>query len=98
MVKDETKGEWYLRQMLGTANFEVSPLLALSGGDLCYQIEHHLFPDLPSNRSPQVAVRVRAAVREVRPAVQHGSLPRQYRSTLGAIHRLALPDRLPAAR
>ncbi len=72
VVKDETKGEWYLRQMLGTANFNASPLLAISGGHLCYQIEHHLFPDLPSNRLPQISVRVRELCEQVRPALQHG--------------------------
>ena len=50
---DETKSEWYLRQMLGAANFKAGPLLAFSSGNLCYQIEHHLFPDLPSNRWPR---------------------------------------------
>ena len=29
-------------------------------GNLCYQIEHHLFPDLPSNRYAEIATRVRA--------------------------------------
>ena len=38
-------------------------------GNLSYQIEHHLFPDLPSNRYAEIAVRVRAAGREVRPAL-----------------------------
>ena len=45
--------------MLGAANFKAGPLLAFSSGNLCYQIEHHLFPDLPSNRYGQIAVRVR---------------------------------------
>jgi NADPH-dependent stearoyl-CoA 9-desaturase len=30
------------------ANFNVGPLLAFASGNLCYQIEHHLFPDLPA--------------------------------------------------
>ena len=55
VVEDETKAEWYLRQMLGTANFNAGPLLAFLSGNLCYQIEHHLFPDLPSNRLPEIA-------------------------------------------
>jgi fatty acid desaturase len=42
----ETKPEWYLRQMLGTANFRAGPVLAFLSGNLCYQIEHHLYPDL----------------------------------------------------
>ena len=59
-LEQETRDEWYLRQMLGTANFDAGRLLAFMSGNLCYQIEHHLFPDLPSNRYAQIAVRVRA--------------------------------------
>ncbi|MDF2470408.1 MAG: fatty acid desaturase [Rhodococcus erythropolis] len=58
--------------MLGTANFEVSPLLAVSGGHLCYQIEHHLFPDLPSNRPPAGQCPRAGTLREVRSALQLG--------------------------
>jgi fatty acid desaturase len=60
VLKNETRAEWYLRQMLGAANFKAGRLMAFSSGNLCYQIEHHLFPDLPSNRYAQIAVRVRA--------------------------------------
>ena len=56
-LQDETKPEWYLRQMLGTANFRAGPVLAFLSGNLCYQIEHHLFPDLPSNRYAEIAQR-----------------------------------------
>jgi NADPH-dependent stearoyl-CoA 9-desaturase len=37
-LEDETKPEWYLRQMLGTANFRAGPVLAFLSGDLCYHI------------------------------------------------------------
>ena len=56
----ESRGQWYLRQMLGSANFDAGPTLAFMSGNLCYQIEHHLYPDLPSNRLHEIAVRVRA--------------------------------------
>ena len=55
----ESKGDWYLRQMLGSANFEGGPLMRFMSGNLCYQIEHHLFPDLPSNRLHEISLRVR---------------------------------------
>ena len=35
------------------------PLIHLLSGNLSHQIEHHLFPDLPSNRYRQIAPRVR---------------------------------------
>jgi linoleoyl-CoA desaturase len=57
---DETRGEWYLRQMLGSANISGSKLMHIMSGNLSHQIEHHLWPDLPSNRYAEVAPRVRA--------------------------------------
>ena len=68
----ETKGEWYLRQMLGSANFENGPALRFMSGNLCHQIEHHLYPDLPSNRLARDLDPGAPGVRQVRPAVHHG--------------------------
>ena len=92
VLENETRGDWYLRQMLGAANFKAGPLLAFSSGNLCYQIEHHLFPDLPSNRYAQIAVRVRALCDKYDLPYTTGSLVRQYLLTLRTIHKLALPD------
>jgi fatty acid desaturase len=92
VLEDETPAEWYLRQMLGAANFKAGPLLAFSSGNLCYQIEHHLFPDLPSNRYAQIAARVRALCDKYDLPYTSGSLVHQYFLTLRTIHKLALPD------
>ncbi|MET0899166.1 MAG: fatty acid desaturase [Mycobacterium sp.] len=92
-LETESKPEWYLRQMLGTANFKAGPLLAFASGNLCYQIEHHLFPDLPSNRYAEIAVQVRAVCEKFGIPYTTGSLAAQYWQTLRTIHVLALPDR-----
>jgi fatty acid desaturase len=97
VLEHESRAEWYLRQMLGAANFKAGPLLAFSSGNLCYQIEHHLFPDLPSNRYAQIAVRVRALCDKYDLPYTTGSLVHQYLLTLRTIHKLALPDRFLAA-
>ena len=68
---NETRGEWYLRQMLGSANISGSKPMHLMTGNLSHQIEHHLFPDLPSNRYAEVAPEGARAVREVRPQLPH---------------------------
>jgi fatty acid desaturase len=93
VVDEETKPEWYLRQMLGTANFNAGPVMAFASGNLCYQIEHHLFPDLPSNRYSEIAIRVTAVCEKFDIPYTTGSLHRQYWQTLCTIHKLALPDR-----
>ncbi len=92
VLEHETRGEWYLRQILGTANFDAGPVLAFASGNLCYQIEHHLFPDLPSNRYAQIAHRVRAVCDKYDLPYTTGSIAKQYLSTLRTIHKLALPD------
>jgi fatty acid desaturase len=95
-LEGEGKSAWYLRQMLGAANFNAGPLLAFSSGNLCYQIEHHLFPDLPSNRLAQISERVRGLCDKYDLPYTTGSLPRQYLSALRAIFTLAVPDRSSA--
>lgn len=96
VIEEEGRPEWYLRQMIGTANFDAGPLMAFSSGNLCYQIEHHLFPDLPSNRYAEIAVRVRALCDKFDIPYTTGTLLSQYLQTIRTIHRLALPNRHPA--
>ncbi|MEE6163743.1 MULTISPECIES: fatty acid desaturase family protein [unclassified Mycolicibacterium] len=91
-LQQETRPEWYLRQMLGAANFTAGPVLAFSSGNLCYQIEHHLFPDLPSNRLAEISVRVRELCDKYNLPYTSGPLTHQYLQTLRTIFRLALPD------
>jgi fatty acid desaturase len=89
----ETKGEWYLRQMLGSANFEGGPVLRFLSGNLCHQIEHHLFPDLPSNRLHEVSVRVRALCDKYDLPYTTGSFLMQYGKTWRTIAKLSLPNK-----
>lgn len=96
-VENETKPEWYLRQMLGTANFDAGPVKALMSGGLCYQIEHHLFPDLPSNRLPEISQRVQAVLAEYDLPYTTGPLGRQFWLTVRTIWALSLPDRFLTA-
>ncbi len=93
----ETRAEWYLRQILGAANFRAGRILAFTSGNLCYQIEHHLFPDLPSNRYPQIAARVQEVCDKYDLPYTTGPLVRQYLLTFRTIHKLALPDVLLTA-
>jgi NADPH-dependent stearoyl-CoA 9-desaturase len=96
-LEGETKPQWYLRQMLGSANFRAGPAMAFMSGNLCYQIEHHLYPDLPSNHYAQIADRVQAVCAKYELPYTTGPLARQYLLTLRTIVKLALPDRLLAA-
>ena len=89
----ESRGQWYLRQMLGSANFDAGPTLAFMSGNLCYQIEHHLYPDLPSNRLHEIAVRVRAVCDNYDLPYTIGSFLLQYGKTWRTIAKLSLPNK-----
>jgi NADPH-dependent stearoyl-CoA 9-desaturase len=93
-LEDETRAEWYLRQLLGSANFTGSRLLHILSGSLGFQIEHHLFPDLPSNRYPEIAVKVRALCEKYELPYTTGPLWRQYGQALRTIIKLSLPNGL----
>ena len=92
-LEDETRAEWYLRQMLGSANFEGGKLLHVMSGQLGYQIEHHLFPDLPSNRYAEISVKVRDLCQRYGIPYTTGPLHQQYGQTLRTIMKLSLPNR-----
>jgi fatty acid desaturase len=92
-IADESRGHWYFRQMLGSANLTGGRLLHLLSGNLSHQIEHHLFPDLPARRYAQIAPEVQEICRRYGLPYNAGSLPRQFGSVVRKIVRLARPDR-----
>ncbi|MDQ3615043.1 MAG: acyl-CoA desaturase [Actinomycetota bacterium] len=91
-IEGETRGEWYLRQMLGSANIDGGPFLHLMTGNLSYQVEHHLFPDLPSNRYQEIAPKVRELFVRYGLTYTSGPLPRQVGSAWAKVFRLSLPN------
>jgi len=93
----ETRGGWYARQLSGTCNLDGSPLFHVMTGHLSYQIEHHLYPDLPCNRYASIAPRVRAVCERYGLPYLSGPLGRQYRSVLRKVLRLSLPGGGPKA-
>ena len=97
-IDGETKPEWYVRQMLGSANISGSKLMHIMTGNLSHQIEHHLFPDLPSNRYGEIAPQVQGPLRALRPrllrapAAAAGLLRLAQGGPAVAAQRLAGPD------
>ena len=91
-IVGETRGEWYLRQMLGSANITGSPFMHLMTGNLSFQIEHHLFPDLPSNRYSEIAPKVKELFERYGLTYTEGPLPKQVASAWRKVIRLSLPD------
>jgi linoleoyl-CoA desaturase len=92
VAPDESRGQWYLRQMLGSANITGPRLLHVLAGNLSHQIEHHLFPDLPSNRYAEIAPQVRSLLERYGLRYHAASLPRQVASAWHKVFRLSLPN------
>ncbi len=93
---DESRGGWYLRQLLGSANIEGGSIFHVLSGNLSHQIEHHLFPDIPAHRYAEMAVEVREICERYGLPYNSGGLAQQFGSVVSKIFRLALPGRRPA--
>jgi NADPH-dependent stearoyl-CoA 9-desaturase len=90
-ARDEGRGAWYLRQLHGSANIEGSRAMHLLSGHLSHQIEHHLFPDIPSARYPEMAPQVREICARYGQAYNTGGLGRQFASVVRTLLVNALP-------
>jgi fatty acid desaturase len=95
--ESESRGGWYVRQLMGSCNLEGTPLFHLMTGNLSHQIEHHLFPDVPSNRYAEIAPQVREVCERYGLPYHSGRLGRQYLSVTRKLLRLSLPGPAPAA-
>jgi linoleoyl-CoA desaturase len=91
-IDGETRGEWYVRQMLGSANISGSKAMHIMTGNLSHQIEHHLFPDLPSNRYAEIAPKVKALFEKYDLNYHAAPLPKQVASAWHKVIRLSLPN------
>jgi fatty acid desaturase len=93
-VADESRGGWYVRQLLGAANIDGGPLFHFLSGNLSFQVEHHLFPDMPSSRYAEIAPRVREVCERYELPYNTGPFHKQ----LGTVHRTILRLAFPGGR
>ena len=91
-VENETRGEWYLRQLKGSSNLEGGPLFHVLSGNLSHQIEHHLFPTVPANRYAEMAVEVKRIAADYGQHYNTGTFAGQLTTVARRIVRYALPD------
>jgi fatty acid desaturase len=92
-VRNESRGQWYLRQLRGSSNLTGGRLMNLMTGNLSHQIEHHFFPDIPANRYAAMAVEVRAICARFGQHYNTGSMPVQFGQVVWRILRHAWPSR-----
>jgi NADPH-dependent stearoyl-CoA 9-desaturase len=95
---DEALGETYIRQLIGAANIDGGPLFHVVSGNLGWQVEHHLFPDMPSTRYGEIAPRVREICERYGLPYNTGPLWQQLAMVHRTILRLAFPGGAPRAK
>ncbi len=94
-VEDESRGAKYVRQLIGAANIDGSPLFHVISGNLGYQVEHHLYPDMPSTRYGEIAPRVREICERYELPYNTGPFHQQLGMVQRSILRLAFPGGKP---
>lgn len=87
------KGEFYLRQVVGSANFHGgTDITDFLQGYLNYQIEHHVWPDLPMLKYREAQPRLEAICRAHRvPYVKHNVFWRMWKTAEVIVGRSTTP-------
>ncbi|WP_437945481.1 fatty acid desaturase [Sorangium sp. So ce296] len=91
-TRAKSRGEWFAMQVESTHNFEVSLPISILCGGIDRQIEHHLFPRLPTNRLREIAPEVRAACEAHGVAYRSEPWGRRLKNVLCQIHALSFRD------
>ncbi|KGT46411.1 acyl-CoA desaturase [Acinetobacter sp. HR7] len=89
---NETRAEWYLRQIRGSSNFSGTEWLHILSGNLSHQIEHHLFPDMPANRYAEVAPKIKALCAEYGIHYNEASFMKQFSTVWVRLAKCSLPN------
>ncbi|MFU9813868.1 fatty acid desaturase family protein [Acinetobacter radioresistens] len=91
-TENESRAEWYLRQIRGSSNFSGTEELHILSGNLSHQIEHHLFPDMPANRYAEVAPKIKALCAEYGIHYNEASFMQQFASVWVRLAKCSLPE------
>ena len=92
-TRNETRGDWYLRQLSGSSILEGSRFFHVMSGHLSHQIEHHLFPDMPAHRYLEIAPKIKALCDKFGLFYNAGSLFKQYLTVMKQILVNTLPPK-----
>lgn len=92
VVTNETRPQWYVRQIRGSSNLMGNRWLHILTGNLSHQIEHHLFPDVPANRYAEMAPVVRDICLRYGQNYNTGSMFSQFSQVIWRIFRHSFPS------
>jgi fatty acid desaturase len=91
--ENETRGEWYYRQILGSSNFKGSRVFHILTGHLSCQVEHHLFPDVPAYHYVEMADKVEAVCKKYNIPYNTGSFGEQYWTVVKRVIKYSFPTK-----
>lgn len=91
-TENETRAEWYLRQIRGSSNFTGTAWLHILSGNLSHQVEHHLFPDMPANRYAEAAPKIRALCADYGIHYNEASFMKQFASVGVRLAKHSIPN------
>ncbi len=89
--KNETQGQWYYRQILGSSNISGKPWFHILSGHLSYQIEHHLFPDIPAYRYAEMSEKVKVVIEKHGIPYNTGIFFHQYTTVIQRVLKYSKP-------
>ena len=91
--ENETRGQWYYRQILGSSNLQGPRWFHILTGHLSCQVEHHLFPDVPSYRYLAVADEVEKVCKKYDIPYNTGSFFKQYATVVKRVLKYSFPSK-----
>lgn len=91
--ENESRGQWYYRQMLGSSNLTGKRWFHIMTGHLSCQIEHHLFPAIPAHRYVDMAPKVQSVAEKYGIVYNTGSFFKQYSTVLRRVYRFSFPEK-----
>lgn len=91
-IKNETKAQWYLRQLKGSSNLTGGKLFYVMTGHLSHQIEHHMFPDVPAKRYQEIAPRLQELCAKYGQHYNAAGFVKQFASVWKRIFAYSMPD------
>ena len=90
ILEEGADSDFLLQQVLTSRNVRSNPLTDVWYGGLNYQIEHHLFPNLPRNKLGEAQVIVRSFCQERSISYCDTSLIQSWREILGSLQEITL--------
>ena len=95
--ENESRGEWYYRQILGSSNMTGPKWFHILSGHLSCQVEHHLFPDVPAPRYRAMVPQVQAIAAKYGIPYHTGSFWSQYATVVRRVITYSFPTPSAAA-